>query len=819
MNDRTALKLTRMSNLLISFVRRYWALSLILLLAATFRFAYLTTNPPGVYYDELVPFAQALDLLRAQGLYYPGSETIFSTIIRAVFGEYESLLLVGPSTLAIRLPGATYGTALVLISYMLASTLFNRTIALWTALFMAISPLAVQSSRAFYGAENVVPLFLLVLATYLALSALRSVPWRSGRIVAASALLGSVAGYYFTVYGRLTAILVGFLLLVYAIRIGWKNKRARWFQDAMLYALAAFGSVVILVPLLLGQGAVTAASQGSLTFGPDNLIISKGLINGGWVFLTRYVAYFSPQFLFITGDSNPSTNTGLTGEYLLPSIFYFYLGCAIIGYLVYRRKTRSFGLILIGAWLLSAPVEASLYVYNATPSSFAALFLDPSFAIVTAIGVVCSISWLTSATGNAMERQGLSRLRSHIDWQRLLYVESSNITQPADLSQPAPLTLEVVGSSENRGTRTGGLRYAKWFGRHTSSTRQTVLSTLVVCLYLGTFLGMFVPAYFVTHPDSVVNNPETQWGEFFGFPQVGEYIGAKGLTAEPVYIDPTDLFSNNLSQFNYWYYVTKTPQNYLDFYSGGKTLSVTVLSNSSQLYCESQCLVLSGSSSLVETLRQNGLNATNLTVVQRPNGNVAMVLAQVEPGLLPGALNQLRDSLVFSTGGIGVPTTFEVPALNRTFSNLTVGVSITSGTLGCVPSGKYEAINNNESPAFTIGLLGVSGSSADCPNERYVEFGTMYSVNTNYSIPGSWSLLTSTETLASNGSYQMFLEYTRGACLLFLNGTEVASSTLAYPLWPLSSLVTIDALGGTFVKAAGIWNATLTPAQMDYLAS
>ena len=136
------------------FWRKYYLLGLILILAIVLRFWNLAGNPPGLTWDEAALGYNAYSLmltgkdeygnllplnLKSFGDYKPAFYAYLDIPFVAVFGLNE---------LAVRLPSAIFGVFGVFGVYLLTSELFKkRSLALFAAFFLAISPWHIQFSR------------------------------------------------------------------------------------------------------------------------------------------------------------------------------------------------------------------------------------------------------------------------------------------------------------------------------------------------------------------------------------------------------------------------------------------------------------------------------------------------------------------------------------------------------------------------------------------------------------------------------------------------------------------------------------------------
>lgn len=134
-----------------------WALATLLaitVLGLTFRVWELGTLPPSPDPDELSIGYNAWSILETGrdefGTPYPTAFRAFGEYKRPAFiyAAVPSIALFGPTTWAIRLPGAIAGTLTIPVLYALAVSLFgNRAIGLLAATGLAFSPWHLQFSR------------------------------------------------------------------------------------------------------------------------------------------------------------------------------------------------------------------------------------------------------------------------------------------------------------------------------------------------------------------------------------------------------------------------------------------------------------------------------------------------------------------------------------------------------------------------------------------------------------------------------------------------------------------------------------------------
>lgn len=325
----------------------------------------LSGSPPGLYVDEASigynAWAVAHFGVDEHGIPVP--------LFFEAFGEYKNpvyiyalsgLLRVLPLTAAVeRLPAAIFGLAVV--GFLTAAAwrvTGSRVITLATLVLIALTPWVVIESRV--GFETISMVALLAAALW-CLAGKQPTPRQFG-----------LAGVFlaFAIYGYTTARLE-ILLLAIALGIAWGLARARGWSRALVPVVA--GYAVLGVYWLLNPGALTGRF-GLISIWADgaplNVVADR--------FLTNYVSYFSPGFLFLQGDANPRQNTEIGGMLLWVTAPLLLAGIVVC----WQRRREPLVRFLIAAMLL-APIAAAL-TNNGTPHALRSSVMLP-FLIVLAI--------------------------------------------------------------------------------------------------------------------------------------------------------------------------------------------------------------------------------------------------------------------------------------------------------------------------------------------------------------------------------------------------------------------------------------------------
>ena len=324
------------------------SLGLIGLLARVWQFGQI---PVSLYWDEAAIGLDARSLL-ATGKDLNGQSWLQPIFIS--YGDYKAPVYIWLTTLlgkflsvselTVRLPS-------LLASLGVAWLLFK-----WLGPFVAISflimPWSIHFSR--IGFESHLSLFWLVLAVYLVISK---------KLIFAS--LAVILGIYTYVSLRFLApslFIITFLLY----------SRTKITQFIL-------GSALIGISLIIMVKSPDYAASQQYRLSNNNLITSAERKPAKLKqFVTNYSAYFSPQFLLLSGDPNLRHHSGFGGELLLIQGLLFLAG--LVALLNYRRKETW----LVLSWLFLSPIVAALV--NETPHASRAIYMMIPLAWLIGLG-------------------------------------------------------------------------------------------------------------------------------------------------------------------------------------------------------------------------------------------------------------------------------------------------------------------------------------------------------------------------------------------------------------------------------------------------
>jgi 4-amino-4-deoxy-L-arabinose transferase-like glycosyltransferase len=354
---------------------RFTILLLVLSVAAFLRFYKLTDTPPGLYRDEAMDGANALEVLETRHfqVFYPednGREGLYINVAAAFINVW------GNKAWVVRLPAAIFGLLTVLGVYSLAAELFSVPIGLLAAFFIATSFWHINFSRLAFRAIAS-PLFL-VWTLFCLLLAFRHL--RTGKSYLALMVLTGIIyalGFYTYIAYRATPVLIGVVLWHYAAvarKEGWREK---FWKGSVVFALTA-----ILVTSPLGvyfarnpRAFVGRAVQVSVLRAHHS--IRDTAIN----------TWKTARMLYTAGDGNWRHNDSGRAEVFWPVAILMTLGFLIaIARCVFSGPTQdrlAYGLVL--AWLVTGAAPAILS-NESIPHALRAIIMVPPVFMLCAIG-------------------------------------------------------------------------------------------------------------------------------------------------------------------------------------------------------------------------------------------------------------------------------------------------------------------------------------------------------------------------------------------------------------------------------------------------
>lgn len=357
---------------MINFLKKYWIVILIVVVAGFLRFYKLDTYP-ALNADEAAIGYNAYSLILTGHDEHGNSWPIhFQSFNDYKPGLYFYIVLpfvklIGLNEWAVRIPGATFGVLSVLMVFLLVKELFkNEKFAIISTLFLAISPWHIQFSRG--GWEVNTATFFLLCGLYFFFKSFKENIFSKNVVNIVVSSVFFVASLYTYHAARVIVPLIGLsLVLIYKDRV---------FKNFKPYILFTVLSVFLLIPLvkdLTSPGALSRVAGVGLFAdpGPRNRIneqrgehgnvsnivgklMHNKAVNYGLAFAQNWTSHFHGEFLFLSGDSIQRNKVPETGEMYLFDILFLLVGLVMVA----RNWSKEWNFVTV--WLVLAPIASSL---------------------------------------------------------------------------------------------------------------------------------------------------------------------------------------------------------------------------------------------------------------------------------------------------------------------------------------------------------------------------------------------------------------------------------------------------------------------------
>jgi 4-amino-4-deoxy-L-arabinose transferase-like glycosyltransferase len=346
-----------------------WMLLALIGAGSVLRIARLGSLPPALFRDEAEKAYNAWAILSTgrdlSGDFLPLFIKVFGVTTSAVY-QYAAIpfvWLLGLNEWSARLPAALAGVATIAVTHAWISRERGRDAALWTTLFLALSPWHIVFSR---WAQQGIFLPLLLASAMLG--------WQlflKGRRIGlpfAGIMLA------LTIYTYDVARLFVPMLMLAAGVIYFGELRKRW-RETLVAGLVFLVFAMPTLILLLARTEDAQARFRAIS------IFQEGASAGPVIlrFLANYFNHFSPSFLLFDGDPELRHSAGigvLTGAECLA------LGAGILCALYHRRRQD----LLLLSWLLLFPVAASL-TREGIPHALRCIVAIPAIQAIAGIGL------------------------------------------------------------------------------------------------------------------------------------------------------------------------------------------------------------------------------------------------------------------------------------------------------------------------------------------------------------------------------------------------------------------------------------------------
>lgn len=407
-------------------------LLLILLLAFALRF-YRLPDYPAFNADEAAIGYNAYSLLETGKDEHGNSWPIhFQSFNDYKPGLYVYIVLpfiklLGLNEWAVRIPGALFGVATVLVMYFLANELFGRKklaadtdyVALSASLLLAVNPWHIHFSRG--GWEVNVATFFITFGVLLFLKGTEKHKFYL------FSFLSFILALYTYHSARIIVPLIGTGLLLFY----WKSVREN-LKPTFIYGLI---SIVILLPLIFdvfrsnvfsrAAGVGIFADPGPLNrineqrgeheeyTGASAKLLHNKIINYLLAFFENWGEHYHGEFLFLSGDAIQRNKVPETGQLYLFDIFLLLFGFLIL------MKVPKTGLFVI-FWLLITPIASALTFQS--PHSLRSHNMVIPLMLISSVGLCGLIAWLRGTFKDRSVRAALFlSITVFIGWQFARY--------------------------------------------------------------------------------------------------------------------------------------------------------------------------------------------------------------------------------------------------------------------------------------------------------------------------------------------------------------------------------------------------------------
>lgn len=350
----------------------------ILVLATFLRFYMINQIPPSLSWDEASIGYDAYSIVRTGkdqwGENYP--------LAFKSFGEYKypfhiyasavSIYFFGLNEFAVRFPAALFGIVNIFLLYLLVFKLFKtQFIALTAAFLLTISPWHIQFSRIIW--ETNFALFFFLLGLYCFLESRQD---KKNFLLIISFIFFGTSTF---TYNAAKVFIVLFLPILLLSQRDWILKQKRY----IFFSLIIFIFFMIVNLLDTRLSGINRFKQ--LDFDQADVVktssyqLSKVYSVGKVELIARqYFMYFSPKFLFVSGDTNLRHSTKAVGQ-----VYWLELLLIPFGILFLIKKDLKLTILILG-WFLLAPIPGSFTIE--APHASRAMFMLGVWQILAASG-------------------------------------------------------------------------------------------------------------------------------------------------------------------------------------------------------------------------------------------------------------------------------------------------------------------------------------------------------------------------------------------------------------------------------------------------
>ena len=340
----------------------------------------LENIPSGLFFDESTIGTDASNVSQTGFEKYGGEFQIFfqteadsdSPIL--VYATALMFRLFSISEYNLRLVSAIFFIAAWLLAFGLVTKLFNgnRVIGIYLIIAFGFLPQFFTISRL---AFEVIPQLTFTVAAIWGIWSTFHKEELSHKIPASAILAGLMIGistYTYSTANMLSTLMMVSIWVVYGNKLNLKK---------LFHLSAAY--LIILIPYVIFNithpNALTSRFRNiSFIFEPISLIDKIKIL------FSNYIAYWSPSFLFLYGDTNLRHSTGISGSITITAGILFAVGLIAIVISIIKSWDR-FKLFLL-ANLLFSPAAAAL-TSEGTPHTVRSLLLGCYIVLISCYGL------------------------------------------------------------------------------------------------------------------------------------------------------------------------------------------------------------------------------------------------------------------------------------------------------------------------------------------------------------------------------------------------------------------------------------------------
>lgn len=362
------------------FLKKYWLLLTILVLASSLRLTQLDQLPSGVFCDEANIGYSAYSLLKTGADEYGVKLPIFFQ----GFGDYRlplpiylqlpTISILGLNTFSIRFTVALIGILTVFIFYKIGEIAINRNFGLITALILAISPWHIHMTRNAMEWSYPIIFFSASILFFLLSNKNKRFIYLGAIFIALS-----IYSYYSAV---LIAPLFFFIVFIYFLC-------QKTFRKEALLSLLIF--LVICLPFIDGVIKGTVTSRFKTIAKNEKRLTQIDRLKGSALI---YVRHFDPNFLFFhTQDYESITRHSIKNIGQLSKLSIILLPFGFWSLLMRKGKTASLFKIIILTLLILYPLPSLLNDNNAPMPTRSILGIIP-LNLIAAMGLYNILDYL-----------------------------------------------------------------------------------------------------------------------------------------------------------------------------------------------------------------------------------------------------------------------------------------------------------------------------------------------------------------------------------------------------------------------------------------